>query len=101
MLFSTGCDGHLALHSRNHCRVIEEPPRDWKLQYHGASHPINQVNTGALVMGVLDDAIVGTLQRPCASNHVQSNDSSEKDLYEQTSHSLRRTVQSCRSSEYY
>jgi len=63
--------------------VIEESPRDWKLQYHGASHPINQVNTGALVMGVLDDAIVGTLQRPCASNHVQSNDSSEKDLYEQ------------------
>ena len=81
MLFSTGCAVHLALHSRNHCRVIEESPRDWKLQRHGASNQINQISEGVLVMGVLDDAIVGTLQRPCASNHVQSNDSSGRGLY--------------------
>src|SRR5215471_10808871 len=88
MLFSTGCGGHLVLHSRNHCRLIEESPPDWKLQRHGASHQINQVSEGALVMDVVSDTTARRLQRPCASNHVQSNDSSGKDLDANTSHSL-------------
>src|SRR5215813_11599542 len=71
MLFSTGCGGHLVLHSRNHCRLIEESPPDWKLQRHGASHPINQVIEGALVMGLVSDTIarrlhVHALQTMCS-----------------------------------